>query len=414
EFLSRPGAARHTQIGPFTPDHLMHIKPWPLFLDSGRRPDPDKIRAAVPAAVERYRNRYADYFERHKTPGVTMLDPNPRVILIPGVGMFTAGKDRRAGRIAQDLYRHTLAVIQSSTALSSYVSLTPRELCDFEYWPMENFKLTLLPPEKELSRRIALVTGAAGAIGRAMARRLAAEGAMVVLTDINLEKTRAIAEAINEQAGEENALALKLDVANEASVRRAFDAAARTFGGLDLLVSNAGIARSAPVERLSLADWEASLAVNATGHFLVCREAMRIFKEQGLGGNIVVVSTKNVPAPGKDFGAYSASKAVQAQLSRILAIEGAEDKIRVNLINPDGIFEGSGLWSKEIREERAGAHGIPIETLENFYAGRNLLKTRITAADVAEAVLFFASDRSAKTTGAMLPVDGGLREAFPR
>jgi NAD(P)-dependent dehydrogenase (short-subunit alcohol dehydrogenase family) len=355
-----------------------------------------------------------DYFDRHKTSGVTMLDPNPRVILVPGLGMFTTGKDRRAARIVRDLYRHTMDVIEQAASIEAYRSLSPKDLCDFEYWPLENFKLTLLPPEKELSRRVALVTGAAGGIGRAVAERLSAEGAMVVLTDIDASKAARAAGEINQKAGEENAVALKMDVTDESSVRAAFREAVLAYGGLDILVSNAGIARSSPVDRLLLSDWERSVAVNATGHFLVCREAVRLFKQQGLGGNIVVVSTKNVFAPGKDFGAYSASKAAQLQLSRILAIEGAEDRIRVNMVNPDGVFEDSGLWSKEIREERARAHGVPVGKLEDFYAQRTLLKSRVFARDVAEAVLFFASDRSSKTTGAVLPVDGGLREAFPR
>jgi rhamnulose-1-phosphate aldolase/alcohol dehydrogenase len=412
-FVNHPKAKSLSQIGPFTPDHLMHTKPWPLFLETTRT-DSEKIKTLLPKALEQYRRRYIDYFNRYKSPGVTMLDPNPRVILIPGVGMFTTGKDRRASRIARDIYRHTLGVIQDSATISSYVSLSPRELCDFEYWPMENFKLTLLPSEKELSRRVALVTGAAGGIGKAIAERLAVEGAMVVLTDIDFEKTRTVAEAINQKAGEANASAVKMDVTSESSVRKAFERAVLAYGGLDILVSNAGIAKSSPVDRLSLSDWDRSISVNATGHFLVCREAIRIFKAQGLGGNIVVVATKNVLAPGKDFGAYSASKAAQTQLSRILAIEGAEDRIRVNMVNPDGVFQESGLWSKEIREERAKAHGIPIEKLEDFYSQRNLLKLKILPGDVAEAVLFFASDRSSKTTGAILPVDGGLREAFPR
>ena len=412
-FVNSAHAKRLSQIGPFTPDHLLHTKPWPLYLET-KTSDPDLIQSVLPASVERYRKRYRSYFDRYRTSGVTMLDPNPRVILVPGLGMFTTGKDRRACLITRDLYRHTMEVIEHSSAVEAYRSLSLRDLCDFEYWPLENFKLTLLPPEKEFSRQIALVTGAAGGIGLAIAERLAKEGAMVILTDIDIARARHAARGINQRVGDDHAIALQMDVTNEASVRKSFREAMLVYGGLDILVSNAGVARTASVERLLLADWETAMEVNATGHFLVCREVLRVFNRQGIGGNIVAIASKNVFAPGKYFGAYSASKAAQVQLSRILAIEGAKDKIRVNIVNPDGVFESSGLWSPEIRAERARAHGIRVDQVEDFYIQRNLLKSRILPEDVAEAVLFFASERSAKTTGSILPVDGGLREAFPR
>jgi rhamnulose-1-phosphate aldolase/alcohol dehydrogenase len=413
-FVTDRRAARLSQVGPFTPDHMLHTKAKPLFLKLPETSNPQQIERGVLRALDRYRGAYSRYFDRYKTPGVTMLDPNPRIILVQGLGMFATGKDRRAARIAHDLYAHTMPVILNATAINRYVSLTPQALCDFEYWPLENFKLTLLPPENSLSRRIALITGAAGAIGRAISARLLAEGASVILTDIHEPGIQALSDELNRQSGEENTVAVPMNVADEASVSRAFEKALLAFGGLDILVSNAGIARCGSVDQLSLKDWQASMAVNATGHFLVCREAMRSFKQQALGGTIVVVATKNVVAPGKNFGAYSASKSAQAQLSRILAIEGAEFGVRVNMVNPDAVLDGSGIWSPEIRKGRAKAYGIRVDQLEEHCVARSLLKVKVSAEDVAESVLFLASDRSAKTTGAMLPVDGGVREAFPR
>lgn len=400
--------------GPFTPDHLLYTKPWPLALEPSAARDERSLLAELPKALDRYRVRYLEYFNKYKTPGVNLGDPNPRIVLIPGIGMFTTGKTRRETVIARDLYLHTMDVIHAAEVLGGYRPLPPRDLCDFEYWPMENYKLTLAPPEKALSRRIALITGAAGGIGRAIAERLLAEGAVVAMTDVDLDSTRKLAEEYSRRFGDGHAAAFEMDVTDERSVRRAFADAVLTFGGLDIFVSNAGIAHCAPVDRLSKADWERSVAVNATGHLLTSQEAIRIMRAQGLGGSIVVISTKNVLSPGQDFGAYSASKAAQNQLAKIMAIESARYNIRVNMVNPDGVFLNSGLWSPEIRAERAKAHGISVDQVEDFYAKRNLLGAKILPQDVAEAVLFLASNRSSKTTGAVIPVDGGVKDAFPR
>jgi NAD(P)-dependent dehydrogenase (short-subunit alcohol dehydrogenase family) len=342
------------------------------------------------------------------------VDPLPRVVLVPGLGMFTAGRDRRTAGIVNDIYHHTIDVIGNASAFGRYVSLTAQDAFDVEYWPLELYKLTLAPPEKELARRIALVTGGASGIGRAVARRLAAEGAHVVVGDLDEGGARKTAEEIAAAVGGGRALGLRMDVTSEASVRAAFEETVLAYGGLDILVSNAGMAHSAPVDRMALADWERSFAVNATGHFLVAREAMRVLIPQGLGGALVFVATKNVMSPGKDFAAYSAAKAAEAQLAKVLALEGAPHGIRSNIVNPDAVFQDSRLWSEEIRRERAAAQGIAVEQLEDFYRKRNLLGARVLPEDVAEAVLFLASDRSAKTTGCTLTVDGGLREAFPR
>ncbi|HXG05658.1 MAG TPA: SDR family oxidoreductase, partial [Candidatus Binatia bacterium] len=243
---------------------------------------------------------------------------------------------------------------------------------------------------------------------------LAAEGAHVVVADLDEAGARRTADEIAAAAGAGRALGLGMDVTREDSVRAAFEEAVLAYGGLDILVSNAGVAHAGSVVDTSLADWERSFAVNATGHFLVAREAMRVLIRQGLGGAVVFVATKNVMAPGKDFAAYSAAKAAEAQLAKVLALEGGPHGIRVNIVNPDAVFQDSRLWSEEVRRQRAAAQGIAVEALEDFYRRRNLLGVRVLPEDVAEAVLFLASDRSAKTTGCTLTVDGGLREAFPR
>jgi len=413
-FVSSAEAPALSQVGPATPDHTIYTKRLPcvVALDDAR--DPAATWAAVERAIETFVRDYTAYVDAHHGSGVERLDPLPRVVLVPGLGMFAAGRDARTAGIVDDIYRHTIDVIGNASAFGRYVSLSARDAFDVEYWPLELYKLTLAPPEKELARRIALVTGGGSGIGRAVTRRLAAEGAHVAIGDLDAGSAQRVADEVTEAVGGGRALGLAMDVTSEASVRAAFEATVLAWGGLDILVSNAGIAHSAPVDRLALADWERSFAVNATGHFLVAREAMRVLIRQGIGGALVFVATKNVMSPGKDFAAYSAAKAAEAQLAKVLALEGAPHGIRSNIVNPDAIFQDSKLWSDEIRRERAAAQGIGVEQLEDFYRTRNLLGARILPEDVAQAVLFLASDRAAKTTGCTLTVDGGVKDAFPR
>jgi NAD(P)-dependent dehydrogenase (short-subunit alcohol dehydrogenase family) len=360
-----------------------------------------------------YKARYEEWYREHPSE-FAMLDPSPRIVLMPGVGMWTAGKDARAARIVRDIYRHTMRILDRAEAAGGYATLDDHDAFHAEYWPLELYKLTLLPKEKELASKIVLVTGAASGIGRAVAERFAEEGAHVVVTDIDLALAESVAESIVAKHGLRRAFALKLDVADEQDVERAFAETIRAYGGLDVVISNAGISSFGSLDTLPVADWDRSFAVNARGHFLIARAAMRILKQQRLGGSIVFNASKNVTAPGKEFGAYSVSKAAEAQLCRIVALEGGEHGIRANMLNPDAIFGGSRFWSDEMRSMRAQAYGVDTERLPDFYRNRTLLKVEVTADDVAEAALFLAGPRSAKTTGAMLPVDGGVKEAFPR
>ena len=401
-------------IGAATPDHTLHTKRLPLWVDVTDPEDLAEVKGAMYLAVESYANEYREWFEAHRADDVQMLDPYPRVVLLPGVGMWTTGRDSTAARIAGDIYRHTIGIIGGAQAVGEYRTLTAQDAYDAEYWPLELYKLTLAPREKELARRVALVTGGASGIGRAIARRFAAEGAHVVVTDLDTEGADQVAQELLAEYGLDRAVACRLDVTIEAEVSEAFRQARLAYGGVDVVVSNAGVATVGLIEDLAADEWRRALEVNATGHFLVAKETVHLLQEQDTGGSMVFVGTKNVPAPGKEFGAYSASKAAEVQLARVLAVENGEYGIRVNIINPDAVFRDSKLWSDDVREQRAAAHGIPVESLEEFYRQRNLLQTSVTAEDVAEAALFFAGDRSAKTTGAMMPVDGGLRDAFPR
>src|SRR5918911_4727184 len=429
EFAGSVDAPRLVTIGAACPDHLVHTKPWPLLVDwTPADSGPDALRDALRRGVDTYIARYQQYLADNAAQNLdpdaqtpvyraadSAVDPAPRVILLPGVGMVTTGKDAAAADIAAQLYHRAIAVMRGAEACGGFISLTDAESYAVEYWPLEQYKLTLAPPEKEFARRVALVTGAAGGIGSAICTRLAADGAHIVATDIDEAGACCLAEDLCRRYGEGRAVGVRMDVTDEQSVRDAFARAALQFGGLDIVVSNAGLASSAPIEETTLAEWQKNLGVLATGYFLVAREAFRVLREQGRGGSLVFVASKNALVAGKNAAAYSTAKAAEVHLARCLAEEGGPLGIRVNTVNPDAVLSGSRIWDSAWRKERAQAYGIAPEQLEDFYRKRTTLGVSILPADVAEAVTYFASEvRSGKSTGNILNVDGGVAAAYPR
>jgi rhamnulose-1-phosphate aldolase/alcohol dehydrogenase len=404
-----------SQIGAACPDHLVHTKRVPLFIEWEPSADRiDELKAKLKDAIAAYKEQYKAYFERNKNEGDVMGEAAPRVILIPGVGMLNTGKSWAMAKVSGDLYHRAIEVMRGATALGQFVSLNENESYNVEYWPLELYKLTLAPPEAEFSRKVAFITGGAGGIGSAAARRLAAEGAHVALADLNRDGAQKIAAEINEKYGENRAIALKMDVTKEEEVAEAFAETALAYGGVDILVNNAGLATSSPIDQTSLQEWKLNMSVLGNGYFLVAREAFKLMKEQGTGGSMVFVGSKNSIYAGKNAAAYSSAKALEAHLARCIAAEGGEYGIRVNTVLPDAVLQGSGIWNSNWRNERAAAYGIEPDQLEEYYRKRTALLVNIYPQDIAEAIAFFASSKAAKTTGCMLTVDGGVPAAFVR
>lgn len=393
-----------------TADHMLRIKPWSAVLAD---PDPDAVRAAVDGYVEHYRAYVARHADR-LPDGYQPHSPYPNIALVPGLGGVTAAHNRAdAAALAEvALHTHTVAAA-TKDAFGTPRAMSEADTFDVDYWPMELYKLSLRPAPRALAGRVFVVTGAASGIGRGIAVHLAGLGASLALADLN-------GDALEEVAGEVAAAGSPepvVSVGDQSAadiVEATVGAAVRQFGGLDGIVANAGIAIAGALHELSEADWSRVLDVNLTSAFLLTRAALRALRAQGVGGSLVYVASKNAFGPGAGFGAYSVSKAGMVQLMRIAALEGGPIGVRANAVNPDAVFDGSQLWAGGIREERAAAHGIAPDQLEDFYAARNILGRRVTTRDVAGAVAFLLSDESSRTTGAVLPVDGGVAAAFPR
>jgi len=415
QFVNSYAAALLSQVGAACPDHLVHTKRVPLYIDwDPQKEDVEGLLHKLTVGITKFKASYREYFDQNINDGDTMFEPAPRVILIPGVGMVNTGKDVKNARISGALYQRAIAVMKGATALGSFVSLNENESYNVEYWPLELYKLSLAPAEVEFSRQVAFVTGGAGGIGSETCRRLVSEGAHVAIADLNIEGAERLADEMNNEFGEGRAIAVQMDVTKEEEVQSAFAKTALTFGGVDIIVNNAGLATSSPIEETTLQEWNLNINVLGTGYFLVAREAFKQMKEQALGGSMIFIGSKNSIYAGKNVVAYSSVKALEAHLARCIASEGGQYGIRVNSVLPDAVLQGSAIWNSEWRNERAAAYGIEPDQLEEHYRKRTTLLVNIYPKDIADAIAFFASSKAKKTTGCMLTVDGGVPAAFTR
>ena len=416
EFVCSADLKPLAALGTSCPDHFLRTKIRPLVLDfDPAAGDLDALIQGLPAAIGAYRDDYARYYERCRHPdSPPMRDANAVVYLVPGVGMITFARDKATARIASEFYVNAINVMRGAATVDAYRGLPEQEAFDIEYWLLEEAKLRRMPRPRSLAGRVALVTGGAGGIGRAVAGRLLREGACVVLADVDGGALRATEGDLARAFGKDQVRSVEVDVTDEAAVRDGFAAACAELGGLDILVSNAGISSSAPVEDTALSMWSRNMDILATGYFLVAREAFRLFRAQGLGGSVVFVASKNGLAASPGAAAYCTAKAAEIHLARCLALEGAAAGIRVNTVNPDAVLRGSKIWTGEWREQRAAAYGLRLDELEAHYRDRSLLKGSVYPEDVAEAVCFLASDAAAKSTGNIVNVDAGNAQSFTR
>lgn len=412
EFVGSHDLERLAALGTSCPDHFLRTKIKPLVLDPGMFDSPEQIAAAFAA----YRADYSGYYQRNaQADSPAMRDDDPVIVLLPGIGRFAFSTDRTTARIASEFYGNAINVMRGAELIGGYLGLDEGEAFRIEYWSLEEAKLQRMPAPRPLAGKIALVTGAAGGIGQACARRLAADGACVMLLDREAEALNGVEQAMAGSFGRDTIALAPCDVTDPDAIARAFAQCALRFGGVDIVVANAGIASSAPVEETDSALWRRNFDVLAEGYFLTARESFHIMRQQDKGGSIVFIGSKNALAAAANASAYASAKAAALHLARCLALEGAASGIRVNTVNPDAVIKGSRIWDGAWRAERAGAHGIDAgQELEEHYRQRSLLGREVLPEDVAEAVAFFAGPASDKSTGNIVNVDAGNREAFTR
>ncbi|MCZ4536733.1 bifunctional aldolase/short-chain dehydrogenase [Gordonia terrae] len=412
EFLAAEEHPRLAALGTSCPDHFLRTKVKPLVLDLPADASVEECKERLTALHEAYREDYRAYYDRHATAdSPAMRGADPAIVLIPGVGMFSFGKDKQTARVAGEFYLNAINVMRGAEAISTYAPIDESEKFRIEYWLLEEAKLARMPKPKPLATRIALVTGAASGIGKAIATRLAAEGACVVIADLDAEKARAAAEEIGST---DVAIGVAADVTDEAAVQSAIDATVLAFGGIDLVVNNAGLSLSKSLLDTTAADWDLQHNVMARGSFLVSKAAARALIDQKLGGDILYISSKNSVFAGPNNIAYSATKADQAHQVRLLAAELGEHGVKVNGINPDGVVRGSGIFAGGWGAKRAAVYGVEEKDLGKFYAQRTLLKREVLPENIANAAFALCTSDFSHTTGLHVPVDAGVAAAFLR
>lgn len=412
DFLASEEHPRLAALGTSCPDHFLRTKVRPMVLDLPPSAPVDEAIARLRELHGQYRTDYAAYYDAHATDdSPAMRGADPAVVLVPGVGMFSFGRNKQTARVAGEFYVNAINVMRGAEALSTYLPISDAEKFRIEYWALEEAKLARMPAPKPLATRVALVTGAGSGIGRAIAQRLAAEGACVVIAD---RDAQAAAEVASDIGTTDVAVPVTVDVTDEDAITSAFDAAVLAFGGVDLIVNNAGLSVSKALAQTSAADWDLQHDVMARGSFLVARQAARILEEQGMGGDIVYISSKNSLVAGPNNIAYGAAKADQSHQVRLLAAELGGIGVRVNGVNPDGVVRGSGIFAGGWGANRAAVYGVKEEELGAFYAGRTLLKKEVLPEHVAAAVFALTGGDLSQTTGAHIPVDAGVPAAFLR
>ncbi|HXB09731.1 MAG TPA: bifunctional aldolase/short-chain dehydrogenase [Puia sp.] len=408
EFINSNDLARLAPMGTSCPDHFLRTKISPLVLEGTRSED-------LGPQFESYRKMYAEYYNTCKHPNSpAMRDPNPVVILYPGVGMFTFSKDKQTARVAAEFYINAINVMKGAEAVSAYTSLPRQEAFNIEYWLLEEAKLQRMPKPKALSGRIALVTGSAGGIGKAIAKKFADEGACVIINDNDEQRLESAKKEFQQQYGRDTFIGEVLDVTNGEGIRKVYNAAALAFGGVDIVVNCAGLSISKPILDHTEQDWDILYDVLVKGQFLVTQAGVETMRKQGIGGDVLNIVSKNGLVSGPNNAAYGSAKAAQLHLSRLNAAELGPDKIRVNVVNPDAVISDSKIWEGAWAEGRAKAYGVTVEELPAYYAKRTLLNEIILPEDIAKACFVLVGGLLDKSTGNILNVDGGVATAFVR